>query len=398
MSFSIATSGLDAVTQQMNSVSNNIANAGTVGFKSGHTQFSALYANGQPMGVGVSKIAQSITRKGNFLASDSELHLAINGAGFFIVRDSSGAPAVTRAGTFGFDNQGRLSSNGMLLQGHGVDAKGALQTGALTDLKISNGAIPAKASDTLGFTANLDSNAKVPTTKTFDPADASSFNSQHTSEVYDSLGGKHQLTQYFVKTGVNKWDVHYVADGKVSSTPPQSLTFNSSGKLLTPTGPLMLNSIFTPTTGAAAISLAVDYAGTSQYQSPFDVTQDKSNGYPTGQKTGQRIDEDGTVYATFSNGERLLQGQLVLANFRNPNGLSPQDNTTWQQTSASGEMLTGNPGTGLYGSIKASMLEESNVDLTAELVGLMTAQRSYQANTKVISTDNSMMTALFQAL
>lgn len=142
----------------------------------------------------------------------------------------------------------------------------------------------------------------------------------------------------------------------------------------------------------------MNYAGTTQFGSDFSVTKNKGDGYASGEKTGQQIDEEGFVYATFSNGERMLQGQLILANFTNPNGLSSQDGTTWSQTSASGTPLSGAPGSGLLGSIKAGALEESNVDLTAELVGLMTAQRNYQANTKVISTNDSMMSALFQAV
>ncbi|MNV02159.1 Flagellar hook protein FlgE [compost metagenome] len=175
----------------------------------------------------------------------------------------------------------------------------------------------------------------------------------------------------------------------------EKMTFTEQGVLQAPTGPVTINADIP---GAEGIELTLSYSGTTQFGSDFSVSKNSGNGYASGERTGQMIDKDGSVYATFSNGERLLQGQLVLASFSNPNGLSSQDGTTWSQTASSGTPLTGAPGTGLLGAISSNTLEGSNVDLTAELVGLMTAQRNYQANTKVISTNDSMMNSLFQAL
>lgn len=397
MSFSIATTGLNAITQQLSAISNNIANSGTVGFKSGRAEFSALYAQSQPLGVGVSGVTQSITRGGNITASASALDLAISGNGFFVVRDSAGTEAYTRAGYFGTDSNGNLINNlGMNLQGYPVDANGVLQVGNVGNLSISSGAIPAKATGSLDFTANLDANAEVPKTTTFDPKDSTSYNNTYTTQVYDSLGREHTLSQYFVKTGENTWTSYYYMDDVAMTSPAsQEITFNGQGVLSKPNGSIDLN-LDIP--GAQPLKIEMSYAGTSQYGSDFSVTKNQGDGYASGEKTGQQIDEEGFVYATFSNGERMLQGQLVLANFANPNGLASQDGTTWAQTSASGTPLTGAPGSGLLGSIKSGALEESNVDLTSELVGLMTAQRNYQANTKVISTNDSMMSALFQAV
>lgn len=397
MSFSIATTGLNAITQQLSAISNNIANSGTVGFKSGRAEFSALYAQSQPLGVGVSGVTQSITRGGNITASASALDLAISGNGFFVVRDSAGTEAYTRAGYFGTDSNGNLINNlGMNLQGYPVDANGVLQVGNVGNLSISSGAIPAKATGSLDFTANLDANAEVPKTTTFDPKDSTSYNNTYTTQVYDSLGREHTLSQYFVKTGDNTWTSYYYMDDVAMTSPAsQEITFNEQGVLSKPNGSIDLN-LDIP--GAQPLKIEMSYAGTSQYGSDFSVTKNQGDGYASGEKTGQQIDEEGFVYATFSNGERMLQGQLVLANFANPNGLASQDGTTWAQTSASGTPLTGAPGSGLLGSIKSGALEESNVDLTSELVGLMTAQRNYQANTKVISTNDSMMSALFQAV
>ncbi|MCT4701561.1 flagellar basal body protein FlgE [Enterobacteriaceae bacterium H20N1] len=397
MSFNIATTGLNAITEQLNSISNNIANSGTVGFKSGRAEFAALYAQGQPLGVGVTGVTQSITKGGNIASTGNALDLAIAGNGFFVVRDSAGTTAYTRAGYFGTDASGNLVNNqGMNLQGYPVDANGVLQVGTVGNLAISSGSIPAKATDSVDFTANLDANAKVPETTTFDPKDNTSYNNTYATTVYDSLGREHTVNQYFVKTDDNKWEVHYYMDDQPLTNPAtQEIEFTDQGVLKTPNGKVPL-SIDVP--GAQSLSIDLSYNGTSQYGSDFSVSKNKGSGYASGEKTGQQIDEDGSVYATFSNGERMLQGQLILANFANANGLASQDGTTWAQTASSGAPLTGAPGSGLLGSVKAGALESSNVDMTSELVGLMTAQRNYQANTKVISTNDSMMTALFQAV
>lgn len=397
MSFSIATSGLNAVTEQLNAVSNNIANSGTVGFKSGRAEFASLYAQSQPLGVGVSGVTQSITKGGLITSTGNGLDLAISGNGFFVVRDSAGGTAYTRAGYFGTDSNGNLVNNsGMNLQGYPVDTNGVLQVGNVGNLSINSGSLPAKSTDSLDFTANLDARANMPATEKFDPKDNTSYNNTYTTQVYDSLGREHTINQYFVKTDENTWEVYYYMDDQPLSNPAsQSMEFSDQGILKTPDSAVNL-SIDIP--GAQSLSLDLSYGGTTQYGSDFSVSKNKGSGYASGEKTGQQIDEDGSVYATFSNGERKLQGQLILANFVNPNGLEAQDGTTWRQTSASGMPLTGTPGSGLLGGLKAGALEASNVDLTAELVSLMSAQRNYQANTKVISTNDSMMNALFQAV
>ena len=393
MSFNIATSGLNAITEQLNAISNNIANSGTVGFKSGRAEFSSLYAESQPLGVGVSGVTQSITRGGNISTTGNALDLAISDSGFFMVRDSTGTTAYTRAGYFGTDSSGNLINNlGMYLQGYPVNANGEIEVGTIGNLTISSGSIPAKATDSLDFTANLDARAAEPETAPFNPKDSTSYNNTYTTQVFDSLGREHTLNQYFVKTGENTWQVHYYMDDVDSS---QAIEFTEQGVLKSPIG---LTNLTTSISGAADLSIDLSYNGTSQYGSDFSVSKNNSSGYASGERTGQAIDEDGSVYATFSNGERMLQGQLVLANFANPNGLASKDGTTWVQTASSGAPLTGTPGTGLLGSVKSGALESSNVDLTSELVGLMTAQRNYQANTKVISTNDNMMNALFQAV
>ncbi|HHL2499817.1 TPA: flagellar hook protein FlgE [Yersinia enterocolitica] len=403
MSFSIANTGLSAVTEQLNTISNNIANSGTKGFKSGRTEFASMYAQSQPLGVAVSGVSQSINKSGSLDKTGINTDLAIAGSGFFVVKDSSGDTAYTRAGMFSTDNNGNLlSSSGMKLQGYPADAAGNLQTGVITDLQINNAGLAAKATGKIALAANLQSSATaVPTATAFDPAKKDSYNFMEQTTVYDSLGNKHSLVHYFIKqaptsTGTS-WDVKYALDGVAAHATTHTLTFDTSGKLTNTTPLAPLTGQFGQS-GVANYDIAVDYTGTTQFDGAFATATKKSDGYTAGIKNGERIEGDGSVYATFSNGERMLQGKLVLANFANPNGLATKNGTTWSETGKSGAALLGAPGSGLLGNIETGALEASNVDLTAELVGLMTAQRNYQANTKIISTNDSMMNALFQVL
>ncbi|MGT3206168.1 flagellar hook protein FlgE [Yersinia enterocolitica] len=397
MSFNIANTGLSAVTEQLNSISNNIANSGTKGFKSSRTEFSSMYAQSQPLGVGVSGTSQSIQKEGSIDRTGNAMDLAISGSGFFVVKNSSGDYAYTRAGMFTTDNNGVLvNTSGMKLQGYPADAAGNIQAGIIGDLKISTTGLPAKATSKLDFMANLPASDTPPANTPFTITDKNSYNYMATSTAYDSLGREHLLTQYFVKRPTTgEWKVHTAVDN-VLQTGSHDLVFDTSG-VLTSGNTQNITGIYSPA-GAAGFSIDLNYTGTTQFQSEFLPTLNKGDGYTAGTKNGERIESDGSVYATFSNGERMLQGKLVLANFANPNGLAAQNGTTWSVTGQSGAALLGAPGSGLLGNIEVGALESSNVDLTAELVGLMTAQRNYQANTKIISTNDSMMNALFQVL
>lgn len=402
MSFSIANTGLSAVTEQLNNISNNIANSATKGFKSGRTEFASMYAQSQPLGVAISGVSQSISKEGSLDKTGIATDLAIGGSGFFVVKNSAGETVYTRAGMFSSDKHGNIiNSSDMKLQGYPVDAAGNLQTGIITDLHINNSGMPAKATSKIDLTANLQASATaVPTTTTFDPKDEKSYNFHAESTVYDSLGNRHTLTHYFIKQNApGEWKVRYTLDGATSAiTVINDLKFDTSGKLTGATSLSQLSGSFNHSTGVANYAIDIDYTGTTQFNGESIANKNTADGYTAGTKSGESIDNDGSVYATFSNGERMLQGKLVLANFANPNGLTTQNGTTWSETGKSGAALLGAPGTGLLGNIVTGALESSNVDLTAELVGLMTAQRNYQANTKIISTNDSMMNALFQVL
>ncbi|MHA3886344.1 flagellar basal body protein FlaE [Pseudomonas sp. JL972] len=395
MSFNIALTGLSAVNEQLNTIGNNIANSGTVGFKSSRTDFGSLYAETQAMGVEVIGTTQSISQGGALTTTNRTLDLAISGGGFFVTRASNGDVAYTRAGIFGTDKDSYITNSlGQRLQGYPADATGNLQTGTVSDLQLRSGGLPARATDALSFVANLDANGEVPVVA-FDPLVADSYNSTYTTKLFDSQGKEHTLTQYFVKTADNNWDAHYYIDG-ASLGAAQPLSFDSAGVLAAPIGTVTLNAALTG--GVAPLAIDLDYTGSSQYGSEFSVTSNRATGYAAGEQTGMAVEKDGRVYASYSNGERLLQGQVVLASFVNAEGLKNISGTAWNETAASGAAMLGAPGVGQYGTLASGALESSNVDLTQQLVGLMEGQRNYQANTQVISTNKELTQVLFNAL
>ncbi|TKU02111.1 flagellar basal body protein FlaE [Citrobacter sp. wls830] len=410
MSYEIAATGLNAVNEQLDGISNNIANSGTVGYKSMTTQFSAMYAGTQAMGVSVAGSAQSISTGGSMVSTGNALDLAINDDGFFVMCDSAGNISYTRAGSFVTDKNGYIvNASGDYLQGYPVDDSGTLQTGTVTDIQIKTGNIPAQATDSMTFTANFDASDEIidrdgdPSATPpvdgakFDPNNSDTYTDSYTTTVYDSLGNEHSVSQYFTKTADNTWEVQYTFDGEAQSgVPPTTLTFDqNTGKLTSPTTP---QTITFTTDEAAPISMTVDYSDCTQYGSDFSVTTNSATGYASATQNGVQVDDDGKVYATYSNGERMLQGQVVLATFPDENGLEAVSGTAWVQTGESGTPLIGTPGSGSCGTLSSGMLESSNVDITNELVNLMTAQRNYQANTKVISTSTQLDQALFQAM
>lgn len=395
MSFNIALTGLSAVNEQLDSISNNIANVGTTGFKSSRTEFGSIYADSQAMGVEVLGQTQSISKGGSLVSTGRDLDLAISGGGFFVTKASTGDLNYTRAGVFGTDkNNYIVNAGGQRLQGYPVDTNGNLLTGTMSDLQLQNANLPAKATDSLAFVMNLDANEAVPTTAPFDATDADTFNSTYTTKVFDSQGKEHTLTQYFVKTGANTWDAHYFADGAAVGA-PQALTFNTAGQITAPAAPVTVT--FNPP-GVDPVAVAVDYTRSTQTGSNFVVTTNRATGYASGEQIGIAVEKDGKVYANYSNGERMLQGQVALANFANLGGLQNESGTNWSETSESGAPLIGIPGIGIFGELRTGALENSNVDLTQQLVGLMESQRNYQANTKVLSTDKELTQVLFGAI
>jgi flagellar hook protein FlgE len=411
MSFNVAISGLNATNQKLDTISNNIANVSTTGFKGSRTEFASIYSGGKAGGVEVSGITQNFDSNGSLEDTGRALDLAISGNGFFATEDSKGQQVYTRSGAFSTDKDNFIvSSAGNKLQGYSVDANANLQQGKIADLAISSAALSAKPTDSIDFTANLDARA-TPVTADFDPADPATFTSSYTTQAFDSLGKSHSVSQYFINTAANQWEVQVMADGKnvtpgtpATSTEPAipgtkpAVEFTSEGKLDTgSTVPISVDIDLTGT-GAKDMSIDIDLTGSTQYGADFGVSSNSPNGYASGELTGMRIEDSGMIYAQFTNGQSQLQGQVVLADFPNPTALTQSNNTSWTQTFASGAPVTGVPGSGVLGELTSNSLESSNVDLTGELVNLMTAQRNYQANTKIISTSDQLTKALFNAV
>ncbi|WP_061012586.1 flagellar hook protein FlgE [Photobacterium leiognathi] len=398
MSFDIALSGLDATNVQLNTISNNIANVSTSGFKESRTEFSAVYNGMQAGGVEVAAISQNFDKTGSITGTGRPLDLAISGSGFFVTEDHTGQTLYTRSGVFGSDKDNNIvSNNGAKLQGYTVDANNNLQAGAVGNLKITTASLPAKATDELAFVANLDARSSVidPAINPFDPNSTDSFNSSYTSKVYDSLGNPYTVTQYFTKTNANEWQVNVVVDDAATPTQTQNVVFNTDGTLQSPTAPFAVN--FNPA-GADAANINIDIAGTTQFGADFGVSTNAPNGYTSGELAGVRVEDNGMVFATYTNGQSQLQGQVMLADFANPQGLVKTNGTSWIQSFSSGAPVNGAPSTGTLGGLVAGALEGSNVDLTSELVSLMTAQRNYQANAKTISTSDKLTQSLFNAV
>lgn len=394
MSFEIALSGINAVNTQLDTISNNIANTGTYGFKSSRANFSSMVAGG-PNGAEVGSLTQFIGVGGSTLNTGRSLDAAIQGRGFFALKDNAGGMSYSRVGNFVVDKTGVLvDSAGRKVQGYAI-TPGSPTRGALGDITVPSGQIAAKASTQLDYVANMSSDWTTPSVTPFDKTDAQSFNSSMVSVVHDSLGQQHTLTQYFVKSGANQVDVHYTMDGTDLGT-TTALQFSTQGVLTSPTAPVSL-ALGTPT-GASALTVGVNYTGTTLYAGEATNSVNYADGYASGTLTGTTIAEDGSVIAQYSNGQKQTIAQLALATFPNEDGLTPTSDTSWVASQASGGALYDAPGVGVSGTLTVGALEQSNVDMTGELVNLMAAQRNYQANTKVISSEDQMMQALFQAV
>ncbi|MBO9495250.1 flagellar hook protein FlgE [Thalassotalea sp. G20_0] len=405
MSFKIGLSGLNAAQQDLQVVSNNIANTNTVGFKSSRAEFADVYAssvaggNSQVAGVQVADISQQFAQ-GSITYTENALDMAINGQGFFMVSDN-GELSYSRAGYFSLDANNYLVNNqGMNLQGYSADASGNILAGTQTDLKIAQSTMPAQATSQVSSAANLDARASL-LTGTIDNSDPGTFNSTMAFDVNDSLGASHTVSLYFAKTADNTWQVDLYFDNAVTADLSQSISFNSDGSLATPAGGSITLGIAAGDSrlaGAGAISMDIDISRFSQLGADFSVNQVAQNGFPPGSLTGIQITQEGILQALYSNGQTQTQGQVVLADFPNDSGLIPEGDSLWQSSFASGNPLVGTPGSGIMGSLESGALEQSNVDISSQLVRLIEAQSNYQANAKTIETSNNLTQTLMNII
>jgi len=416
MSFSQGLSGLNAASSQLSTIGNNVANANTVGFKGSTAQFADVFAasmNGggssTQIGIGVQlqAVAQSFSQ-GNITATNSSLDLAINGGGFFILSNAQGT-SYSRNGQFELNNSGQIvNAAGNNLQGYQIT--NGIPSGSPTNLTVPTSVANAQATGTstttgvipgVSVSMNLNSNDTAPATVPFNPIDPTSFNNSTSTTTYDSKGDAQTTTMYFVKTAVaNTWNVYSTVQvpstGAYLYNPGTSdgtLTFTTGGTLKTWAPTVATGISFTPV-GANVENIPYTFTGSTQFGTSFGVNSISQDGYTAGQLSGFSIGTDGTITGKYSNGQSKALGQVALATFPSDTGLQQIGGNAWTQTAASGAPVVGAPGTGNNGVLQTSATEDSNVDLTTELVNMITAQRYYQANAQTIKTQDTVTQTL----
>jgi flagellar hook protein FlgE len=388
MSFNIAISGLNAAQTDLSTTANNIANASTSGFKNGRAQFSDIFTRGSASaggaGVRVSGVKQEFGQ-GSIEFTGNELDLAIAGNGFFVVKERDGSTSYTRAGAFSVDSSGTVvNTTGQKLQ---VYLTGNNGTGGIGDLKLSKADRAPKATTNVELGLNLPANATAKT-GTFSQSDSSTYSHSVSTVIYDQQGTAKNATLYFSKTATaNQWDVRVAVDGTMQGAPEvETVAFDASGALVPAGGTATAGAIsFTALTG---VSFSVSDA--TQRGSAFSVNSIDQDGYTTGRLTGVSVDPAGVISGTYSNGRIEALGQIAVANFNGVDALQQKGGASWGETAASGPALLGTPGVAGFGQIESNSLEASNVDMTKELVHMITAQRNFQANAKLISASDQL--------
>ena len=417
MSFQQGLSGLNASSKNLEVIGNNIANTNTFGAKASRAEFADMYANalsgagGNAIGIGVNleTVAQQFTQ-GNITTTSNPMDLAINGSGFFQLTDGNSANVYSRNGQFKVDRDGFVVNNqGLKLLGYAADGTGTILPGLATPLQLPSAGITPAPTNEMRLEFNLDSragNTAPAVAPMIDLTDPKTYNSATTMTLYDAKGQDVALTYYFQKSGTDNWNVYVTANGTPLATdaagaPAASttVTFPSNGSAPTAPAGLVTLNIPASTNAAGATTepipgVTLDLSGATQYGASFAVTDLHQDGYAPGQLTGLQIEANGIVMAQYSNGQTKPAGQVELATFRNPQGLQPNGGNTWSRSFSSGDPIVGIPGDGNLGVLQAGALEESNVDLTAELVNMITAQRVYQANAQTIKTQDQVLQTL----
>jgi flagellar hook protein FlgE len=419
MAFRTSLSGLDAAATDLSVIGNNIANASTNGFKESRTEFADVFAtsftgvsgNTPGSGVRVASVSQQFGQ-GNVEFTSSNLDLAINGDGFFVL-DDGGTNAYTRAGAFTTDKDGFVvDSSGRQLQTFPANyvngVFNSFNTGALAPLQLSTSDSAPQATTTVTPTLNLDA-TEAQIVAAFDPNSADTFSHSTSTTVYDSLGNPFPATMYYVASNpaTNQWQVHTQVDGNTLTLNTAAdnfftMTFDGAGgnpTITTGAGPTPAATAIpfdnlTLGNGSSPLALTFDYSSTSQFGGDFAVNALDQDGFASGRLSGISVDEIGAVSATFTNGQSSILGQVALAKFPSSANLRQLGDTSWAETFGAGDRVLGSAGTAGFGSVQSGALEASNVDIATELVSLITAQRNFQANAQAISTENEIQTAI----
>jgi flagellar hook protein FlgE len=416
-------SGLDAETQALNVIGDNVSNVSTTGFKEQRADFENILGqsiagtNGGPgAGVQISGVDTLFTQ-GTLTNTGVSTDMAITGNGFFMVNGNvAGMPGTyyTRDGQFSVNAQGQfVNENGLNVQGYEALTNGTF-SGAVGNLSLNTPALPPAATTTLNVSANLNSASVVPTAAwdAQNPAATSNFSTSITT--YDSLGNAHQLNVYFRETAPNTWDYHVLANGaeitggtagQNSEIGSGTLAFTTNGALqtLTQTVPIVAN--FVGATAGQAINVnfgsqtsggGTGLDGITQFAAASSVNTQSQDGYASGQLAGMNVDSNGVITGTYSNGQQLAIGKLAIATFADNEGLGQAGQNLFTQTNASGLAAVGTASAGGRGSITGGALEQSNVDLAAQMVDMITHERAFQSDSKTIQTADQMLQVITQ--
>lgn len=392
MSFETALTGLNAAAADLDVTGNNVANSATTGFKVSRAEFADIYASSNlgtarttvGQGVRLASVAQQFSQ-GQLDFTGNTLDLALNGTGFFALSDQ-GSITYSRNGAFQLDRDGYIiDASGRHLTGYLAGSSGTV-SGAQGDLKVNIGNAAPKASANVSMSANLDSGAAA-ITAAFDAADPTSYNFSTSTTVYDAQGKDHLATLYFQKQSDNVWKIYADGDDGSGAKSPATVTFDSHGDFLSATGTTTYAFNYA---GAGTSNISVAYSSLTQYGSAFDVKELAQDGYSAGQFSSLEVENDGRILARFTNGQAQTLGQIALSRFPSPGKLQQIGDTQWVETFESGAPVTSAPGSSGLGSIQGGALEKSNVNLAEQLVHMITAQRNFQANSQMISTQDQL--------
>lgn len=402
MSMMTALSGVNAFSQLLSTSAHNIANLSTPGFKASRTELADVYAaHGASTGIGVRAASTTAQfTQGQFDATGNTLDLSIQGDGFFTLRDSS-STVYSRNGALHLDNQGNIVNHkNQILQGYQVDANGQV-SGDISDLTVDSQSLAPKATENVHFVLNLDAHATspsvdfLPSFSASAPPSSESYAYSASSQITDNLGEQHELKGYFVPSDeLNTYDVYFALDGQsIQDGAPTKLQFNSEGQLISSSESIDYSDI-SLSNGAQNLDLSVNFHGSTQYASPFAQYAIVDDGYTSGNLSHLNISPTGIMQASYSNGQTETIGQVALSRVNNPQGLQSLGDGTYVDTYQSGNPIFGLPGSSSFGLVQSGFLENSNTDLSSELVSLIMAQRGFQANIKALKTADAMMGSL----
>ena len=418
MSFYTSLSGLQAAQTDMGTISHNLANVATNGFKKSRSEFSDVMASNFTTDprhmVGMGVVLQQNRQQfgeGNLRSSTSSLDLAISGDGFFAVKTPGGAGnlSYTRNGAFQVDpaTHNVTDSQGNALQAYPVDAQGnvtASGVDGLVNITIPEVSGVPIATSQVKLGVNLATAATAPAAA-FNPGNAATYNTATSTKIYDAAGNAMTMTNYYVRNpaadaadGTTGWSVYsYLGDQQLTTggaTTPTTVTFDATGALTAPTQAVAFDSV-TPLGSGVAQSLSLDLAGSTSRATTFSVASRSQDGVSVGEFSGVSIDESGLISASFTNGETRALGKVAIANFTDPTGLRQTGGTYWEATGLSGGVKMGSANQGGLGKLMSSTIEGSNVDITEELVNLIAAQRNFQANAKALDTASQISQTIF---